>query len=415
MRSVCIAVLFAGSALFGGVQDHVGVEQQIQERFSETHGTISVGGQQIGYTATAGNLILQDEKGRDRGTVFFVAYHRDPAPKGVRRPVMFCTNGGPGSSATWLHLGLLGPKRIVCDDKGVPITPFQLVNNDESLLDVTDLVFVDPISTGFSRAAPGEDEKQFHGVDEDAKWMGEFIRLYLSQFGGWDGPLYFIGESYGSTRAAALATSLIDRQRIYLERIVLISSALNFQTFEFGSGNDLPYIMVLPSYAAAAWYHRKLPESLQKKTLDEVIAEAEVFAVRDYNIALMEGDRLSAEEKDKVASQLALYTGLEKSFLLRSDLRVPTGRFRQELLGAESKIVGRFDCRYRGQAENPVGCQATYYPSFDALFGPFNAAINDYLHRDLKWDRRRTMNYWLAYGLGSIATRITTTLISAIL
>ncbi len=370
-----------------------GAKCSLQERFVETQGAVSIAGEQISYTATAGNLVLQDALERDKGSVFFVAYHLNNPPAKSRRPIMFCTNGGPGSSAAWLHLGLLGPKRIVCDDKGAPLSPFQLVNNENSLLDVVDLVFVDPISTGFSRAAPGEDEQHFHGVDEDARYIGEFIRLYLSRFGGWESSLFFMGESYGTTRAAVLVSSLIEQQRIYLEKIVLISSALNFQTFAFGSGNDLPFITALPSYAAASWFYQKLPPAQQSKPLDQLIAEAEAFAFTDYNIALMKGDRLTQEEKKQIASSLVLHTGLGEEFLQKTDLRVTVNQFRQELLRAEDKTIGRFDCRYAGKSGNPSDCQPIYDPSFEAVLGPFNAAINEYLRKDLKWES--TKNYEL--------------------
>ncbi len=390
MRCLCFC-LYA-LVVFG----HLCAEQPtqgLQERFSEVQATVQINGKSFVYTATTGNLILRDQHEKDKGSIFFVAYHLNNPPTGVRRPIMFCMNGGPGSSATWLHFGLFGPKRIVCDEKGIPSAPPELVNNDYSILDITDLVFVDPISAGFSRVAEGQDAKQFHGVNEDAASIGEFIRLYLSRFGGWDGPLYFAGESYGTTRAAVLATKLIDEQRIYPERILLISSALNFQTLEFALGNDLPYLLALPSYTSAAWHYKKLPEVQQKKPLKQLLSDVETFVVNAYNVALMKGDRLSQEERKQMVAEVASYTGLNEEFLQLANLRVTGNRFRRELFRSEGKTIGRFDSRYIAEALNPQGCQAEYDPSFDALFGPFNVAINEYLRKELNWES--TKNYEL--------------------
>ena len=409
MRWLCVYAIFALHCLWGtkvGVPQIV--ESQLHEKFVESQGSVAIRGQDFSYTATAGDLILQDEQEKDKGSIFFVAYHLTNPPQGTRRPLMFCMNGGPGSSATWLHLGLLGPKRIVCDEQGLPLSPPQLVNNEYCLLDLMDLVFVDPISTGFSRAAAGESAKQFHGVEEDAKWIGEFIRLYLSRFGGWDGPLYFVGESYGTTRAGILASKLIDRQRIYLDRIFLISSVLNYQTLEFTFGNDLPYLLALPSYVSAAWHYKKLPEEQQKKSLVQILNEIENFSTTDYNIALMKGDRLTKEEKNDIISKLTSYTGISEDFWNLANLRVPVNRFRRELLRSEVQTIGRFDSRYAGQALVPQSSLAEYDPSFDALFGPFNAAINEYLRRDLHWNSSRNYellaNIW-PWKFGSVENR----------
>lgn len=389
MRCFCLYALLALSHLSANQSQ----SKPLQEQFAEVQATIEILGKSVAYTATAGNLILRDQHEKEKGSIFFVAYHLTNPPAGTRRPIMFCMNGGPGSSAAWLHFGLFGPRRIVCDEKGIPATPPELVNNEYSILDITDLVFVDPISAGFSRVADGQDAKQFHGVYEDAESIGEFIRLYLSRFGGWDGPLYFAGESYGTTRAAALATKLIDEQRIYPERILLISSALNFQTVEFALGNDLPYLLALPSYASTAWHYKKLPEVQQKKPLEQLLNDAETFVVNAYNVALMKGDRLSQEERKKIVAQIASYTGLSDDFLQLANLRVSGGRFRRELFRSDGRTIGRFDSRYIGEALNPQGCQAEYDPSFDALFGPFNAVINEYLRKELGWES--TKNYEL--------------------
>ena len=241
---------------------------------------------------------MKDEEGKPHATIFFVAYTRLGKNTNLNeRPITFSFNGGPGSSSVWLHLGLLGPRRVLLkDDGGLPPPPFRLVNNDYSLLDDTDLVFIDPVSTGYSRPVAGEDAKKYHGVEEDLASVGDFIRLYTTRYNRWASPKFIIGESYGTTRAAGLSGFLEDHYGIYLNGIVLVSSVLDFQTLSFAPGNDLPYILFLPSETAAAWYHKKLPPDLQAD-LKKALAESEQFALGEYSHALLQGSTLSVSER----------------------------------------------------------------------------------------------------------------------
>jgi carboxypeptidase C (cathepsin A) len=353
-----------------------------KETLSETRHTITVDGATLEYKATAGTLVLKEEDGKARASIFFVAYTRtDVADPG--RPVTFAFNGGPGSSSVWLHLGAFGPKRVQMKPDGEPLPPpYRLVDNDATLLDVTDLVFIDPVTTGYSRAAPGQDAKQFHGVQEDVRSVGEFIRLYTTKFKRWDAPKFLAGESYGTTRAAGLAGYLQDHDGMYLNGILLISSVLNFQTLRFDEGNDLPYALFLPTYTATAWYHKQLPPELQadlRKTLDE----AEKFAQGEYTVALMKGDKLPPEERSALARKLARYTGLSEEFVDRSNLRIEIAHFTKELLRKRRRTVGRFDSRLLGRDLDAAGERPEYDPSYAAVQGAYTATLNQYLRSEL--------------------------------
>ncbi len=359
--------------------------EDFKEAFSVTHNTIKVDGKGLQYTATAGNLILKDKEGKPKASIFFIAYTRDGVKNLGLRPITFCTNGGPGSSSIWLHLGALGPRRVLLDDDGLAYPPYQMVDNEYSLLDVTDLVFIDPVSTGFSRPAPGEDAKQFHGVKEDVKSLSDFIRLYITRYHRWESPKFFLGESYGTTRAAALTAELHNEEHIYFNGVVLISTVLNFQTISFDKGNDLPFISFLPSYTATAWYHKRLPSDLQKRKLEEVLKEVENFASNEYAQALMKGDKLTPQERDTVAERLAKYTGLSQTFIKNANLRVSEQRFGKELQRDQNRTVGRFDSRYLGIDSDSAGETTEYDPSADAIFGAFTANMNHYLGTELGW------------------------------
>lgn len=268
------------------------------ERFSKTQHTIRAGGVELAYTATAGTLVLNREDGKARASIFFIAYTLDSANDKAIRPLTFAFNGGPGSSSVWLHMGALGPKRITLPPDGsAPAPPYQYADNQQTSLRYTDLVFIDPVSTGFSRAAPGENASQFHGYDADIEEVADFIRLYLTKFDRWNSPKFLAGESYGTTRAAGLSEYLLRQDGIYLNGISLISSVLNFETIRFAPGHDLPYILYLPSYTAAAWYHKKLPADLQNATLESVVEQARKFAGTEYTLAMMKGDKLTPSER----------------------------------------------------------------------------------------------------------------------
>ena len=373
-----------------------------EERISETRHTILIGGEKIRYTATAGSLVLkQEEEGEDKeskgekakASIFFIAYTKD-APQGAdetsyrrERPIAFSFNGGPGSSSVWLHLGLLGPRRVqAMDENDEPLPPpYQLTDNQQSLLDETDLVFIDPVSTGFSRAAPGEKTTQYHGFKSDIESVGDFIRLYTTRYKRWSSPKFLIGESYGTTRAAGLSGYLQDRHGMYLNGIAFVSTILNFQTARFYPGNDLPYVLFLPTYTATAWYHRKLPEDLQADLLS-TLEEVEAFALGEYNLALIRGTALAGDEREQVVEKLARYTGLSQEYIQQTNIRINIHRFVKELLRDQHRTVGRFDSRYTGIDRDAAGEKHEYDPSYAVVQGAYTAMLNDYVRVELEYE-----------------------------
>jgi carboxypeptidase C (cathepsin A) len=375
----------------------------LEDKLVVTHHRARIGGQEVAYTATAGTVVLREEDGKPKATQFFIAYTKDGVKDPARRPLAFTYNGGPGSSSVWLHLGAFGPRRVLMDDEGMPLPPpYRLVDNGESLLDTTDLVFIDPVSTGYSRPAQGEDPNQFHGLREDVKWVGEFIRLYTGRYGRWGSPKFLIGESYGTTRSAGLSRYLQESCGMYLNGIVLISSILNFETARFDVGNDLPYPLFLPTYTATAWYHKRLPPELQAD-LGKAIAESESFALGEYTLALARGNGLPAAERRAVAAKLARLTGLSQDYVERANLRPMISGFVKELLRDSRQTVGRIDSRYKGVDRTATGETYEYDPSSAATQGPFTAMLNDYMRSELGYtsdlpyeiltDRVRPWNY----------------------
>jgi carboxypeptidase C (cathepsin A) len=342
-------------------------------------------GKDIKYTATAGKLVMKDDEGEPKALVFFIAYTKNGVAELSQRPITFAFNGGPGSSSVWLHLGMLGPRRVkVPDDATQTPPPYSLVDNPHSLLDISDLVFIDPVSTGFSRPAKGETGAQFHGYEEDLRSVGQFIHDYVTKYGRWRSPKFLIGESYGGIRAAGLSGYLRDRYNISLNGIIMISPALNFETLGFAFGNDLAYILFVPGYAATAWYHKALPGDLQALSLEEVVKQATQFALHDYALAMMKGQSLGDDERNAVAEKLARYTGLSKEYVLQAKLRIGMQRFAKELLRKRGRVVGRYDSRFEGIDADDAGETPEEDVSASAIFGPFTSAINDYLHSDLK-------------------------------
>ena len=354
-----------------------------EEKSSQTRHSITIDGQRIDYTATAGNYLMKDEDGTPKASFFYVAYVRDGVKDPASRPVTFSFNGGPGSAAVWVQMGAFGPKIVERTDEGMGYRPpGRLVDNEDSLLDVTDLVFLDPISTGYSRAVPGVDAKQYHGIKPDIESVGEFIRLWTTRNQRWASPKFLAGESYGTTRSAGLSEYLQSRFGMDLNGIVLVSSVLNWQTLLFGPGNDMPYFLYLPTYAATAWYHKKLPPELSGD-LEKTLREVEDFAMHDYAQALLEGDALPAARRQEIAARVARYTGLSVDYVLRANLRIEIERFCKELLRSEGKTVGRLDSRYTGYDVDSAGENPEYDPA-DAMNGPdYVAMINDYLRREL--------------------------------
>ncbi|MHC4947789.1 MAG: S10 family peptidase [Planctomycetota bacterium] len=353
---------------------------------SVTRHTTIIDGEPIAYTATAGTIPLMEEDGTVKARVFFVAYEQEGVEDAARRPVTFTFNGGPGSSSVWLHLGAFGPKRVHMTDEGEPIgPPYALVDNESSLLDLTDLVFIDPVMTGYSRPAPGEDKSQFHGIDEDVESVGEFIRLWTTRYERWSSPKFLAGESYGTTRAAGLAGHLQERHGMFLNGLVLVSAILNFQTARFDRGNDLSFLLVLPTCTATAWYHERLEPGLQAD-LAAALREVETFVRGDYALALMQGDRLPEAERRAVAARIARYTGLTPEYVERSNLRVHMGRFVKELLRDQRRTVGRLDSRYKGVDADAAGERYEYDPSYAAIQGPYTAMLNHHVRVDLGYE-----------------------------
>jgi carboxypeptidase C (cathepsin A) len=299
--------------------------------------------------------------------------------------VTFSFNGGPGSASIWLHMGALGPKRVLMTEKGESLPPpYKMADNEYSWLDETDLVFVDPVSTGYSRAASGEDPKQFHGYTEDIASVGDFIRLYTTRYQRWPSPKFLVGESYGTTRASGLSDYLQERYGLYLNGIALISSIMNFQTARFAPGNDLPYQLFFPTYASGAWYHKRLGGAYANADLKTVQTAAEKFVQDKYAPALLRGDALPAGEKTALAKEMADLIGLPAAFIEQRSLRIDITTYTQKLLEDQNRSVGRYDCRLTGIRYVPGRQAPDFDPSYEAVFGAYTAGFNDYVRRDLK-------------------------------
>ena len=336
------------------------------------------------YTTTAGYLGIRNDTGKTIARVFYTYYRKDNEAVEAR-PIVFCFNGGPGSSSVWLHMGGLAPRRVLLSDEGhAPVPPYRIVDNEYTWLDKTDLVFIDPVSTGYSRPAPGEKASQFHGYLEDLSSVGAFINHFLSKHQRWASAKYLAGESYGTTRAAGLSKFLQDRYRIYLNGIILISAVLNFGSNDYYVGHDLPRVLYIPSFTAAAWYHKKLSANLQAD-LHKTLRESEAWAMGEYATALLKGGWLSEAEKDKIAEKMSYYTGLSKAYCLQSNLRVTEDHFYKELRRAEGLTIGRLDARFTGRDLDDAGENVSFDPSFANIDGPFTATMNDYFQRELKF------------------------------
>ncbi len=368
-----------------------------EEKPVVTKHELKLDGKILKYTVTTGLLPIKNEEGETEASLFFMAYALAPPAGGpARRPLMFSFNGGPGSSSVWLHLGALGPKRVkMLGDGAMPAPPYELA--EHTWLDQTDLVFIDPVGTGYSRPAKPDLGKRFWGLEGDIQSVGEFIRLYLTRYERWASPLFLVGESYGTTRAAGLAGYLVERG-IAFNGIVLVSSILNFQTARFAKGNDLPYVLFLPTYTATAWFHGKLAPDLQKD-LRQALAEVEAWAATDYAAALAKGDRLTEAERRDVIDRLARYTGLEKRYVDLSDFRIEIQRFCKELLRDEKHTVGRLDSRFKGTDLLAAAERPEFDPSLAAIRPPFTAMFNDYVRRELGYKSDLTYHV-LGGGIG---------------
>jgi carboxypeptidase C (cathepsin A) len=359
------------------------VKEPPPEKISITHHSIKVNGVTLNYTALAGSLPMKDEAGKLKANIFFTSYIKDEEESKSQRPITFAFNGGPGAASVFLHLGALGPKRVLLkEEKEALPPPYKLVENAYTWFDITDLVFIDPVGTGYSRAASGEDPKKFWGVKEDIQSVGAFIRLFLTKYNRWLSPKFIVGESYGTTRAVGLSSYLQNKLGINLNGLILISEALNFQSIVFTSGNDLPYILFLPTYATTAWYHHKLSPEFQlnfRKTVDE----AEEFALSEYLVALAKGDLLSELERNSIVEKLARYTSLSKDFIQKSNLRIKREDFTKELLHQENLRIGVLDSRITGKYTPHDFIQD---PSVFLVTGLLMATWNDYVRKELKYE-----------------------------
>ena len=358
-----------------------------------TQHSIKVKGRELKYTVTAGTMILKEETAdrekeaegeKPKAQVFFVAYTRDGVKDQAKRPVTFSFNGGPGSSSVWLHMGVLGPKRVLLKDDGeLPPPPYKVVDNEFSILEETDLVFIDPMNTGYTRPVEGVAPRQWHGFKKDIELVGDFIRLYTTRNNRWLSPKFLIGESYGTTRASGLSGYLQERHGMYLNGLMLVSVVLDFTTLDFNINNDLPHIMFLPGYTATAWYHDVLKPH---KPLQAWLKEAEEFALGDYARALLKGDALTKEERADIVKRTAYYTGLSEQFIERSNLRINDQRYFKELLRERGLTVGRLDSRLLGRDRLGVTENAEYDPLLTNILGPYTAAFYDYIRRELKFE-----------------------------
>jgi carboxypeptidase C (cathepsin A) len=367
-----------------------------EEKPSVTHHKVTVGGKILSYTATAVRMPIKNEQGHTEAQMFYVAYTLDNA--GPRRPLTFAFNGGPGSATIWLHMGCFGPKRVKMLPNGfMPAPPFEWEDNQTTLLDRSDIVFVDAIGTGYSRPLTPELGRKFWSLNGDIAAFGEFIRLYLQRNSRWTSPLYLAGESYGTTRAAGLAGYLVDHG-IALTGITLISTILQFQTASFVTGNDLAYVLYLPTYAMTAAYHKKLAPELQDNP-EALRQEVEKWASSDYALALQQGDALPSSQRQSVIDHLARYTGLGKQFIERCNLRVDLAHFDAELLREEGKTVGRLDGRFTGVNASANAQSTDYDPSESAIRPPYTSVFGDYVKQELGYQSDLTY-YVLGGGIG---------------
>jgi carboxypeptidase C (cathepsin A) len=383
---------------------------------STTEGSVTVGGQVIAYKAVAGTLTVGSTDAQDAtigldgkmlpGTgekapdpekpdealatarIFYVAYFKKDA--GTARPVTFLYNGGPGSATMWLHMGSFGPRRVVTTDgQHDEGAPYKIVNNENSLLDVSDLVFIDAPGTGFSRIMGKDKEKAFWGVDPDAHAFDRFIRRFLTKFDRWNSPKYLFGESYGTPRSAVLSADL---QNVDLNGIILLSQILSFDNSidgpKWNPGVDQAYALGLPTFAATAFYHHKLPT--QPAALDPFLAEVEQYAMGDYMAALLQGSELPEAKKQAVAEKLHGYTGLPVAYLLRANLRVSGSAFSKQLQLDDETTTGRLDARYKGPDLDPLSSDAEYDPQSNAISSAYTAALNDYMRKELKYGADQT-------------------------
>jgi carboxypeptidase C (cathepsin A) len=352
-----------------------------QETPVTTRQSAVIGGRELSYTATAGFLPVLNDAGDAEARIFYVSYTAGTPNPDKKRPLFFFLNGGPGAASVWLHLGAAGPRRVkMLDDGRLPPPPYRLVDNDSSWLELGDLVFIDPVGTGFSRAVKADQSQKFYTQQGDIDSLGRFIRLYLTRTDRWRSPLFLVGESYGAFRSAGLSEYLAEHG-IALNGMLLISSVMNFLTISFDNGNDLPYVLFLPSYAATAWYHGKLAPDLQAD-LGKTLAAAEQWAGTEYLTALAKGDRLSPEERQAVVAKLAAFTGLDRAYIDNRNLRIDSRTFVRELLRDRRQVVGYMDSRFTADNLEPSAPHG-FDPTVATIRPPYTATFNNYVRDEL--------------------------------
>ena len=373
-----------------------------EAKSNATQHSVTIDGQKIDYTATAGWLILKNQEGKPTARFGYTAYTKDGVSDLSRRPVMFAFNGGPGSSSIWLHMGVLGPRRVVTTDAGhSPPPPSEREANPYSIVDVSDLVMIDPVGTGFSKPVGEGKGSDFWGVDQDISSVAQFIKQYVTEYGRWASPKYVLGESYGGIRAAGLSWHLQSRHGMNLNGVILVSPFLDMGSGIDGGGIDLPHVLYFPTLAATAWYHDLLddkPGGFGDYSLEDYMAEVERFAYEEYAPALLAGFTIDESRKAVVAAKLAGYTGTSTDYWLRADLRVSHGQFLQELQRKDRLITGRIDSRFTGPSVNPLAENMDYDPFFPAVGPAYTAAFLDYMHNELKFGQEETYNV-SAFGI----------------
>ena len=360
-----------------------------KEESSVTDHSIRMGGETIAYKATAGTILLKDEEGKPNASLFYIAYTRSDAKDLSQRPLAFLYNGGPGSSSVWIHMGAFGPRRVdTANAAPTPPPPYRVVDNADSLIQTADLVFIDPVGTGFSKAVGKAKNKDFWGIDQDVKSLAQFINAYVSRNNRWNSPKFLIGESYGTFRNAALVNYLQSHDGMDFNGVVMISTVLDLGTISFNPGDDLPYILYLPSYAATAYYHKVLKDP--PADLNAFLTDARRYAATAYADALMKGGSLSAAEKSDVAKEVARFTGLGEDYIEKADLRVNLAQFMAELQRSRGLVTGRLDARFSGPSFDPLAEYGQYDPQETAVSGAFTAAFNTYVREELKFGKDQT-------------------------
>jgi carboxypeptidase C (cathepsin A) len=365
-------------------ESKTGSESVPKEESSVTEHSIRVGNQTIPYHATSGTILLRDDNGQPNASVFYISYVKDEVKDNSLRPIAFLYNGGPGSSSVWMHMGAFGPRRVVTTDAQLtPPPPYRISENPNTLLDCADLVFIDPVGTGFSHAEGKAKDKDFWGIDQDAKSLSQFIGIYVSRNNRWNSPKFLIGESYGTFRSAALANRIQSQDGMYFNGIVMVSTVLNLGTISFNPGEDMPYIFYLPSYSATAWYHNVLKD--RPADVNAFLVEARRFASTEYAAALMKGGKITQPEKSEIIRKLARFTGLSEDYLNKANLRVSLPQFMEELQRSKGLTTGRLDARFTGPTGDLLSEYADYDPQEVSVSGAFTAAFNNYVRQELNF------------------------------